>query len=323
MEPTTASYSASAVARAALTRGRPRGGRNDLSGFLLISPAMVVLIVFILIPALWIFWLSFQRWDLISGTSDYIGTANYERLLLRDAVFRKAVWQTVYFVVGTVPTSMALGLFLAVLLNKAMPFRDFLRTLIFTPYVMPIVSTAIIFSFIYHPDVGVLNAALHVFGVPRIDWLDSPKTVMPAIMIYSVWQHTGYTTVIFLAGLSNLPPELDEAARVDGAGIWTRFWSITWPLLSPTTYFVLLINMIASFKVVQPILIFAGGVSGATAGGGGPDKAAETIGYYLYVQAFSFFHAGYAAAISVVLFLIILAITGLQMGVFSRRVFYR
>jgi multiple sugar transport system permease protein len=300
---------------------RQRG--DAVSGYLLISPAMALLILFILIPALWIFWLSFQRWDLISGTSDFIATANYERLLLRDDVFRKAVWQTLYFVAGTVPTSMALGLFLAVLLNRTMPFRDFLRTLIFTPYVMPIVSTALIFSFIYHPDVGVLNAALQAVGLPEVMWLDSPRAIMPAIIIYSVWQHTGYNTVIFLAGLSNLPPEIDEAARVDGARAWSRFWRVTWPLLSPTTYFVLLINMVASFKVVQPILIFAGGVGGATSGGGGPDKAAETIGYYLYVQAFSFFHAGYAAAISVVLFLIILAITGVQVGFLSRRVFYR
>jgi ABC-type sugar transport system permease subunit len=308
-----------------MAAGRRRQPRGDVvSGYLLISPAMVLLIVFILIPALWIFWLSFQRWDLISGTSDYIGTANYQRLLLRDDVFHKAFWQTLYFVAGTVPTSMALGLFLAVLLNRTMPFRDFLRTLIFTPYVMPIVSTALIFSFIYHPDVGVLNAALQALGLPKVAWLDSPQAIMPAIILYSVWQHTGYNTVIFLAGLSNLPPELDEAARVDGARAWTRFWQVTWPLLSPTTYFVLLINMIASFKVVQPILIFTGGVGSlASIGGGGPDKAAETIGYYLYVQAFAFFHAGYAGAISVVLFLIILVITGIQMGVLSRRVFYR
>src|SRR5438270_1622031 len=324
MDPTTASsYAASTVARAVPSRRRGRAGADALSGYLLISPALALLIVFILLPALWIFWLSFQRWDLVSGTSDYIATANYERLLLRDDVFRKSVWQTVYFVVGTVPTSMGLGLFLAVLLNRAMPLRDLLRTLIFTPYVMPIVSTALIFSFIYHPDVGVLNALLNAVGLPKVNWLDSPRAVMPAISLYSVWQHTGYNAVIFLAGLANLPPELDEAARVDGARAWTRFWKVTWPLLSPTTYFVLLINLIASFKVVQPILVFTGGVSGATAGGGGPDKAAETIGYYLYVQAFSFFHAGYAAAISVVLFLIILAITLVQMGVFSRRVFYR
>jgi ABC-type sugar transport system permease subunit len=308
---------------AIFTRPRRQERADALAGYLLISPAMTLLIVFVLIPSLWIFWLAFQRWDLISSTSDYIGTANFERLLLRDDVFRKAVWQTVYFVAGTVPASMALGLFLAVLLNQKMPFRNFLRTVIFTPYVMPIVATALIFGFIYQPDIGVLNAALNAVGLPKVNWLNSPQAIMPAIIIYSVWQHTGYNAVIFLAGLSNLAPELDDAARVDGAGAWTRFWRVTWPLLSPTTYFVLLINIVASFKVVQPILIFAGGVGGATAGGGGPDKAAETIGYYLYVQAFAFFHAGYAGAISVVLFLIILAITALQVGVFSRRVFYR
>ncbi|HVD00155.1 MAG TPA: sugar ABC transporter permease [Candidatus Dormibacteraeota bacterium] len=323
MDPTAAGPAATLVARAGRRRRPGAGGGDALSAYLLISPAMFLLIVFVLIPALWIFWLSFQRWDLISGSSDFIGTANYARLLLRDDVFRKAVWQTVYFVAVTVPVSMGLGLLLALLLEKSMPLRDFLRTVFFAPYVMPIVSTAIIFSFIYHPDVGVLNAAFHALGLPKIDWLNSPQWVMPAIMLYSVWQYAGYNAVIFLAGLSNLPPELEEAARVDGAGAWTRFWRITWPLLSPTTYFVLLIDIIGSFKVVQPILVFTGGVGGATSGGGGPDKAAETIGYYLYVEAFSFFHAGYAGAISVVLFLIILAVTGLQMGFLSRRVFYR
>src|SRR5437588_12486176 len=128
MDPTTASsYAASTVARAVPSRRRGRPGADAASGYLLISPAMVLLIVFVLLPALWIFWLSFQRWDLISGTSDYIGTANYERLLLRDDVFRKAVLQTVYFVVVTVPVSLGLGLFAAVLLNRPIRFRDLLR----------------------------------------------------------------------------------------------------------------------------------------------------------------------------------------------------
>src|ERR1700694_731821 len=171
----------------------PRPVRTDaVTGYLLISPAMTLLIVFVLIPALWIFWLAFQRWDLISGTSDFIGTANFERLLLRDDVFRKAVWQTVYYVAATVPISMGLGLFLAVLLNQVMPFRDFLRTVIFTPYVMPIVSTALIFSFIYHPDVGVLNAALNAVRLPKVMWLDSPRAITPAIIIYRVWRNTGH-----------------------------------------------------------------------------------------------------------------------------------
>jgi len=151
--------------RTVLAERRRRDRGDALTGYLLISPAMTLLIIFVLIPALWIFWLAFQRWDLISGTSDYIGTANFSRLLLRDDVFRKAVWQTVYFVAFTVPASMALGLFLAVLLNRSIPFRDFLRTVIFTPYLIPIVSTSLIFIFFYHPHAVVLNAAFIAVGI--------------------------------------------------------------------------------------------------------------------------------------------------------------
>ncbi len=138
---------------------------------------------------------------------------------------------------------------------------------------------------------------------------------MPAIIVYGVWQHTGLNLVIYLAGLANVPAEMQEAARVDGAGPWRVFWRITWPLLSPTTYFLLFINLIGSFKVFVPVYVFTGG-------SGGPDNAAITIGYYLYRQAFAFFHAGYAAAISVALFVLILVLTGAQMRFFSRRVFY-
>ncbi|TMC06466.1 MAG: sugar ABC transporter permease [Chloroflexi bacterium] len=138
---------------------------------------------------------------------------------------------------------------------------------------------------------------------------------MPAIIIYGIWQHTGLNLVIYLAGLANIPADLQEAARVDGAGPWRVFWRITWPLLSPTTYFLLFINLIGSFKVTVPVYVF-------TDNTGGPDQAAETIGFYLYQQAFAFFHAGYAGAISVAFFLLILAITGIQMRFASRRVFY-
>ena len=302
---------------------RGRLVRESVGGYAFTAPALVVLFVFILFPAIWIFWLSLQKWDLIAANPDFIGLANYERLFLRDTLFRQAVWQTLYFVGVTVPVSIALGLLMAVLLNAKLPGRDLLRSAVFAPYVMPVVATAIIWSFMFHPYAGVLNSVLHVFGLPKLAWLDRPETVMPSIMLFSIWQYSGYNTVIFLAGLANLPPELNEAALVDGANAWQRFWHVTWPLLSPTTYFVLLISTIGSFKVVQPILVFTGGVGGATISGGGPDKAAETIGYYLYTQAFGSFRAGYAGAISVVLFLIIMAITGMQMGVLRRRVFYR
>ena len=293
-----------------------------LQGYAFLTPALVFLVVFLAAPAVWIFWLSLTRWDLISVNVDYIGLLNYDRLFHRDELFWQSFRQTVYFTVVTVPAGMAVGLLLALLLNARMAGRDFMRAAIFSPYVMPLVATVLIWGFMFYPDSGVLNAFLHLFGLPKLRWLDDSRWVMPAIMLYSVWHFAGYNAVIFLSGLTNIPAELDEAARVDGAGVWTRFWTITWPLLSPTTYFVLLISMIGSFKVVQPILVFTGGVGGAGVAGGGPDKAAETIGYYAYTQAFGSFHAGYSGAISVVLFLIILAITGFQMGFLRRRVFY-
>ena len=323
MDPATSIASARVPTAAVRARGRARA-RESAEAYVFLSPALLILVAFLLVPAIWVFWLSLQKWDLIAANADFIGLANYDRLLKRDELFRQSVWQTVYYVVVTVTASMALGLLFAVFLNARMPLRDLMRAALFTPYVMPLVASVLIWRFMFYPDTsGILNAVLHSVGLPSVRWLDTPESVLPSIMIYSVWQHTGYNTVIFLAGLANLPGDLDEAARVDGARAWDRFWQVTWPLLSPTTYFVLLINVIGSFKVVVPVLVFTGGVGGATSAGGGPNHAAETIGYYLYAQAFASFHAGYAGAISVVLFLIILAVTGVQMGVLRRRVFYQ
>ena len=290
--------------------------RENLEGYLFVTPALTVLIVFLLAPAIWVFGLSLYHWDLIAQNPDYVGLANYDRLLNRDDTFRQALVQTVYYVVGTVPTGIALGLFVAVILNKHMPGRDAMRGAMFAPYVMPLVATVLIWAFMFNPDAGVLNAVLHFFHIPPVRWLGDPRAIMPAVILYSLWQHTGFNVVIFLSGLAGIPTEMQEAARVDGANSWQVFWRVTWPMLTPTTYFVLLISLIGSFKVVQQIIVFTGG-------GGGPDHAAETIGLYLYQKAFVSFQAGYAGAISVVLFLIILAITGLQMRLTASRVFYR
>ena len=320
MDPATGIGGSSSPAATALLSPRRdrwrRPGGETLQSYAFLAPAMLVLVVFLLGPAIWVFGLSLYHWDLIAANPDFIGLNNYRILFTHDTTFRKALIQTVYYVVGTVPTGMALGLGIALLLNREIRGRGLFRSAIFTPYVMPLVATVIIWSWILNPDFGIADAALQALHLPPLDFLRSPRQVLPSIIVYGLWQHVGYNTVIFLAGLSNLPPDIDEAARVDGAGTWRRFWMITWPLLSPTTYFVLLVSMIGSFKVVSQVLVFVGN-------GGGPDNSAMTIGLYLYDQAFNSFHAGYAGAISVVLFLIILAITGLQTGVLSKRVFYR
>jgi multiple sugar transport system permease protein len=292
-----------------------RAGREALAASAFLAPAVVVLLAFLVVPAVWVFGLSLFRWDLIANNPTYVGVANFERLLLRDDLWWQSVRQTVYYTAVSVPVSVALGLLLAVLLGARMPGRNLLRGAVFAPYVTPFVATIVIWLWILNPDYGVLNAGLRALHVPGPAWTRSQDWIMPALILYGVWQHTGLNLVVYLAGLANLPAHLHEAARVDGAGPWSVFWRVTWPLLSPTTYFLLFVNLIGSFKVVVPVYVFTGNT-------GGPDHAAETIGFYLYQQAFAFFHAGYAGAISVAFFLLILAITGLQVRLSSRRVFY-
>lgn len=291
---------------------RPAGWR----GYAFVAPALLVLIAFLLAPAIWVIGLSFFRWDLISSSADFTGLFNYDRMLHRDPLFWQSLWQTVYFVGVSVPLGMGLGLLLAVLLNARLRGRALFRALMFSPYVTPMVATLVTWEYIFNGDHGVLNSLLGSVGLPRVHWLTDSAAIMPAIIIYSLWQHTGYTTVIFLAGLAQIPAELEDAVRVDGGRAWDVFRHVTWPLLTPTTYFVLLISLIGAFKVFTQSYVLTGGF-------GGPGNGAYTLGLYLYRQAFVFYRAGYASALSVVLFLIILAVTALQMRVASRRVFYR
>ncbi len=279
------------------------------------APALAVLLVFLLAPAVWVFGLSLFRWDLIASNPTFVGLANFQRLLFHDALWWQSVAQTVYYTAVSVPASMAVGLLLAVLLDARMPGRHLLRGAVFAPFVTPFVATIVIWLWIFNPDYGVLNALLRGLHLPAPGWIRSQEWVMPAMIVYGVWQHTGLNLVVYLAGLSNVPADVLEAARVDGAGPLAAFLRVTWPLLSPTTYFLLFVNLVGSFKVFVPVYVFTNNT-------GGPGHAAETIGFYLYQQAFAFFHAGYAGAISVAFFLLILAVTAIQMRFTSRRVFY-
>ena len=290
-----------------------------LEAYLFISPALLLLLVFVVLPGIWVLVLSFYRWDLIGADAAPIGLANYQRMA-NDSLWWKSLWQTCYFVAVTVPVGTLLALGLALVLNSRIRGRSLFRAAIFAPYVTPAVATIVIWEWIFNHDYGLLNSVLAVFNLPKVAWLTDSNAIMPSVILYSLWATVGFNVVIFLAGLANIPPDLEEAARVDGANGWHVFWRVTWPLLSPTTYFVLLISSIASFKVFNVVYVLTEGDAGVT---GGPDRAAMTIGVYLYKQAFEFFRAGYASAISVALFAIILAVTLLQMRIASRRVFYR
>src|SRR6266481_2629053 len=188
---------------AATGRARTRApGGSPLTGYAFLAPALLVLLVFLLLPALWVFGLSLFRWDLIAENPTLVGLANFVRLLTRDDVWWQSVRQTIYYTAVSVPAGMALGLLLAVLLNARMPGRDLLRGAIFLPYVAPLVATVIIWQWIFNADYGLLNNALGAVHLPRPGWLRSPEWIMPALIVYGVWQHTGVNMVIYLAGLS-------------------------------------------------------------------------------------------------------------------------
>lgn len=295
----------------------PRGKkiRTTAIAYLYLLPAAAVLFVFHIYPVIYAGWLSLWKWNMISPNREWMGLQNYTDLFA-DPLFAKSLANTLYYVAGTVPTGMALALLIAVLLNSKIKGLGIYRTVYFLPVVTAINAVAIIWTWIYAPDdFGLLNAVLGLFGVSTQQWLLTPQLVMPALIIMSVWKGLGYNVVIFLAGLQNIAPEYYEAAAIDGANAWKRFWHITLPLLSPTSFFILIISVIGSFQVFSQVYIMF-------PDGSGPLNSALVVVYYLFQNAFLYYQMGFAAAIAYVLFFIIFALTMLQRYALGTRVHY-
>ncbi|MFW6368835.1 MAG: carbohydrate ABC transporter permease, partial [Spirochaetota bacterium] len=244
--------------------------RESLSAYLMILPAALILATFQYLPALNVFQISLTDRLLLRPTSNFTGLENYMRLI-EDARFWNAVWNTVYFVVASVPLQIALAVVLALLLAGRVKYKDVFRTTFFLPVAGSLVALSIIWDWIYHPRLGALNNVLQPFGVPRIDWLADSAFAMPAIVMLVVWTGTGYYMVIYLAGLMDIPNHYYDAARIDGATAWQRFRSVTWPLLTPTTYLVLVLQVINSFQVFTTVFVMTGG---------GPSRSTEVLVYY-------------------------------------------
>nr|WP_246350983.1 sugar ABC transporter permease [Deinobacterium chartae] len=213
----------------------------------------------------------------------------------------------------SVPLEVGLALAIAVALARPLRGVGFFRTAFFLPVVTSLVAVAMVWEWIYHPSLGLLNALLAPLGVSPVRWLGDPTWAMPALVLLTVWKGTGYYMVIYLAGILDIPEEYYEAARIDGAGRWHIFRHVTWPLLSPTTYLILVLQAINSFQVFASVY---------TMTGGGPLGSTEVVVFYLYERAFKSFEFGYASAISVVLFVFLLLLTGAQRIFIGRRVIY-
>lgn len=297
-------------------RSRPRWLRRfseNAEAYLFILPAALVLAVFNLFPILYAFFVSLLRWNLIDPVRTFVGLGNYAELL-QDSTFLSALANTTYFSILSVAMGIPLALMLAILLNRTLAGMSWYRTAFFVPYVTSLAAAAMVWHWLYHPDqFGLLNYLIDKLGVAPQRWLLDPGQAMPAVVAVAIWSGLGRDIVIFLAGLQAIATEYYEAAQIDGASRWQLFRYVTLPLLSPTTYFLLVISMIGAFKVfVLPLFLTQGGPLGRT----------FTVVYSLYQQGFQYFRMGYAAAQAYALFAVIFIITMLQRRILTGRVHY-
>ncbi len=299
-----------------VVRVRPRlnlRARESIAAYLFLLPNIIGFLIFTVLAVVASAAISLTNWDLLSP-AQFVGLENYRTLLFDDPLFRTVLWNTVYFTVVGVPASIVIALGLALALNTGIRGLAWFRAAYFLPVITATVVVALIWRWFYNPDFGVLNYVLYQLGVDSPpNWLGSQTWAMPAVIIVSVWKQVGYNMVIFLAGLQAIPQTLYEAAAIDGASRWQRFWHITMPLLTPTTFFVLVITVIGSLQAFDAILILTDG---------GPANATRTIVYHIWQQAFMFLEMGYAAAVSWILFAFIFLFTLLQWWLQKRWVHY-
>jgi multiple sugar transport system permease protein len=303
-------------AEAAETPPRPKRRHRLLRGqgplaLLFLSPTLVIVTVFVLFPILFSFYLSFTQWNLFGGEPAFIGLDNYARMV-DDAEFWQVFAHTAVYTVGTVPLNMALALAAAFFLNTKVIGKRFLRAAFFTPVVISAVAAAVVWRWVFDPNLGLANYALEALGFTAVNWSNSPTAAMTALIIVGVWKSFGVNMILFAAGLAGIPKHYYEAAEIDGANGWQRFWHITIPLLSPTTLFVLVLSIIGSFQVFDIVFVLTKG---------GPLGATKVLVFYLYEHAFKFFNMGYASAVAYVLFAVLLVLTLVQIRAFRDRGF--
>jgi len=301
--------------------GRWTAGERGLVPWVLLflAPWIIGFIVFTAIPMVWSLWLSLTNYDPLSDRGDFIGLANYQAMLDDRRVWL-SLGNTLYFTVLYVPLSCALGLLLAMLLNRVGGWAaGFFRTAFYLPNLTPAVAVGTLFLLILNGQSGLLNQALAVFGIDGPSWLNDPAWVKNGIVIMMLWS-IGGTVIIYFAALRNVPGEMYEAARIDGASGWQQFWNITVPMISGALFFTIVINTIASLQLFSEIYtMFYGQQAGQ---GAGSERAALFYVIYLFRNAFEFFEMGYASALAWVLFVVILAITVVQLRLSRRFVYY-
>lgn len=290
---------------------RPRERREALEGYLGISPWVIGFLLFTLGPILASFYFSMTQWNIVE-TPKWVGPANYIKLFTDDPLFTKAMQVTFSYVAMAVPLRLVVGLGLSLLLNLTIRGMDFYRTVFYLPAVLSGVAVALMWIWVLHPEMGVVNNLLALVGIQGPKWFWDPSTALISVVIMQLW-YVGGSAVIYLAGLQNIPPHLYEAAEMDGASRWARFWFITLPLLTPTLFLQLITNLIDAFQVFTSVYIITQG---------GPLHATWMYMLYLYEQAFQEFNMGYASAMAWILTIIIAGLSIILFRTSNRWVYY-
>ena len=286
----------------------------NIHGWLLLLPAAVLLAAFTHYPALATLWRSFYSTPRAGRASVWVGLDNY-RSMAEDPVFWQVLRNNLWYALGTIPLSIGLALLMAVWVNGKLRGRPFLRLAYFTPTVLPMIAVANIWLFFYTPGYGLLEqVSVGLLGLPSHNWLGSPSTALACLMVVAIWKEAGFFMIFYLAALQAIPPALGEAAAIEGAGRWTYFRRVAFPLLMPTTLFVLVNAVINSFRLVDQIIVMTKG---------GPDNASSLLLYYIYEVAFKFWDSGYASALTIVLLAILAAASIAQLAFLEKRTHYQ
>lgn len=284
-----------------------RTRRDTVAGYAFLGPSLVGVVGFLLVPVVVVAVMSLYRWDLVSPAR-FTGLDNY-RSILGDRAFLRSLLVTAGFVVLVIPVQVSLGLFVALLLDRRLPGSTWFRAVFVLPWITAPLALGVVWRWVFDPSDGALNALIG----HRVEWLTSPTLALPAVAAVTIWSNVGYVALFFLAGLAGIPQQYHEAARIDGANAWQAFWRVTLPLLRPTMFFVLATGVISSFQVFDTVYAMTQG---------GPGGRTEVIASVIYKEAFTGFRMGRAAAMSVVLFALLIAVTLAQQVYFRRRTTY-
>ena len=277
--------------------------KRELTAYMFIAPNFIGYMVLTFVPILLSFLYSTFDWNL-GVNKVFTGIANFRYMFFEDLDFWKVVWNTFYYTIGTVPVCLILSLLLAMLMNQKLRGKVFFRSVFFFPYVASLVAVAVVWMALFNPDKGPVNEMLMSLGVknpPR--WAGSAEWAMPTIIGLTIWKQAGYYMVVYLAALQGVPSELYEAARMDGANAFQRFLHVTWPMVTPTTFFVTMMLIIGTFKSYDIMYVTTQG---------GPGVATKVLAYHIYNNAFVYMKYGYASALSVFLFAVVLIVTLIQ-----------